>query len=160
MGAIAEQVRTWPGAQRSAHPQTSFAGIGPRAADILDQHELDCQLGEKSPLGRLEDAGAWVLLLGVGYDKCTAFHLAEYRLPGRPRRANSCAIATPAGRTWASYTDIALDASDFTQLGEAFERSGAAIRIGRVGCAVARLFSVADAVMFARQWMMINRIGQ
>jgi aminoglycoside 3-N-acetyltransferase len=33
--------------------------------------------GEHSPLARLEEVGAQVLLLGVGYDVCTAFHLAE-----------------------------------------------------------------------------------
>jgi aminoglycoside 3-N-acetyltransferase len=31
MGAVAEQVRLWPGALRSGHPQTSFAADGPSA---------------------------------------------------------------------------------------------------------------------------------
>lgn len=38
MGAIAEQVRTWPTAQRSAHPQTSFAAVGARADVVVEGH--------------------------------------------------------------------------------------------------------------------------
>ena len=50
MGAIPEQVRTWPGARRSSHPQTSFAALGPSAADVVAVHDLDSQCGERSPL--------------------------------------------------------------------------------------------------------------
>src|SRR5690348_4013758 len=78
MGAIAERVRTWPGAVRSDHPQTSFAAIGPLAGKLMAGHTLVSQLGEHSPLARLAEVQAKVLLVGVGYDKCTAFHLAEY----------------------------------------------------------------------------------
>jgi aminoglycoside 3-N-acetyltransferase len=79
MGRIAECVRTTPGAVRSQHPQTSFAALGPRAQMLMTGHRLDCHLGESSPLGRLYQAGAWVLLMGVGYEACTCFHLAAYR---------------------------------------------------------------------------------
>lgn len=49
VGVIPETVRTWPGALRSAHPQTSFAAVGPRAAEIIEGHAPDCRLGEHSP---------------------------------------------------------------------------------------------------------------
>nr|BFE70126.1 hypothetical protein GCM10020092_034270 [Actinoplanes digitatis] len=56
MGALAEYVRELPGAVRSAHPQTSFAAVGPRAAEWMSVHDLDCHLGERSPLGALDVA--------------------------------------------------------------------------------------------------------
>ena len=84
MGVICETVRSWPGAVRSSHPETSFAAVGHRAASIMADHSHGCRLGEHSPLGRLEEANARVLLLGVGFDTCTAFHLAEYRIPNPP----------------------------------------------------------------------------
>ncbi|TMR14323.1 AAC(3) family N-acetyltransferase, partial [Nonomuraea turkmeniaca] len=130
MGRIAEHVRTLPGALRSAHPQTSFAAVGPRAAEIIEGHARDCLLGEKSPLARLYDAGALVLLLGVGYDKCTAFHLGEYRYTDRPpRRGYRAVVDDGNGRVWWEFEDVAVYDGDFAALGADFEQTGA-VRVG------------------------------
>ncbi|MGQ4419601.1 aminoglycoside N(3)-acetyltransferase, partial [Streptomyces sp. SAS_269] len=75
VGVIPETVRTWPGARRSAHPQTSFAALGPRAAGIVDGHARDCRLGEHSPLARLERLGARVYPV-VGTDPAATTRLA------------------------------------------------------------------------------------
>ncbi|GAA3502787.1 AAC(3) family N-acetyltransferase [Streptomyces prasinosporus] len=117
MGALAECVRTTPGAVRSAHPQTSLSGLGPRAAELLDRHHPHCHLGERSPLARLYDADAQVLLLRVGFEACSALHLAEYRMtPPPPRRTYRCVVG--AGGNWISYEDAALDDSDFAAVGQ------------------------------------------
>ncbi|GAA3109622.1 hypothetical protein GCM10020254_64530 [Streptomyces goshikiensis] len=84
MGAFAETVRTTPGAARSGHPQTSFAGLGKDAERLCAGHRLESHLGEESPLGKLCWEGGQVLMINVGFAVCTAFHLAEYRMPKPP----------------------------------------------------------------------------
>jgi aminoglycoside 3-N-acetyltransferase len=158
VGVITEQVRTWPGAVRSAHPQTSFAAIGARAAELMREHRLDCHLGPQSPLAALHAAGARTLLLGVGFDRATAFHLAEYLVPEPPRRTYACAIRTPGdGRRWIEYEDVVLDDHDFGRLGADFERDSAAVLTGPVGSAPGRLFPIVDAVAYAEKWFIRNR---
>lgn len=116
MGALAECVRTSPGRVRSLHPQTSFAGLGPRAWDLLVRHHPHCHLGEDSPLARLYEAGAQVLLLRVGFEACSAFHLAEYRMsPPPPRRTYRCVVERRGN--WIDYEDVVLDDSDFATVG-------------------------------------------
>lgn len=159
MGTLAETVRLAPGAERSAHPQTSFAAIGPAAGSLLARHHPTCHLGEDSPLARLYESDARILLLGTGFDTCTAFHLAEYRLPDPPRRLYRCVVAPEGRRQWWEYEDVALDDSDFAALGRDFERAdtGGAVRRGRVGSAQSRLLRLTSAVDFAVGWFKDHR---
>jgi aminoglycoside N3'-acetyltransferase len=41
-GQSAEELRTTQGAVRSGHPQSSFAALGPRAAELMDGHAVNC----------------------------------------------------------------------------------------------------------------------
>ncbi|MFD3628203.1 aminoglycoside N(3)-acetyltransferase [Streptomyces sp. NPDC058698] len=151
VGVIPETVRTWPGALRSGHPQTSFAAVGPRAAEIVAGHAPDCRLGERSPLATLERLAARVLLLGVGYDACTGFHLAEYRVPA-PR----VEVGRPGPDGWETVTEVSITSEGFEELGHDFERDRPVVR-GTVGAAVARLFPLADAVAYAETWLPVHR---
>lgn len=152
MGAFAEHVRTRPGALRSAHPQSSFAAIGKRAADCTAGHEMTCHLGERSPLGWLYRQGAAVLLLGVGYTACTAFHLAEYRLPAKPaRREFRCFTREHGIRREHSLIDVDLDDSDFESLGARID-SEPFVRRGAIGAADCRWLPIRAAVDFAASW--------
>jgi aminoglycoside 3-N-acetyltransferase len=149
MGVLAEHIRTSSGARRSAHPQTSFAAAGPKAARFIDDHAPDCHYGENSPLARLYDADARVLLLGVGYDSCTAFHLAEYRYSKRPpTRRYSCVVERDGRPAWWSFEDVVLDDGDFPAIGRALDGTRWVTR-GRVGNADSRLIRLRQAVDFA-----------
>ncbi|MFD0338972.1 aminoglycoside N(3)-acetyltransferase [Streptomyces sp. NPDC127117] len=161
MGRLAEAVRLSEGAARSCHPQTSFAGLGPLARTLLARHRPDCHLGEESPLARLYDLRAQVLLLGTGFDTCTAFHLGEYRVPAPPRRCYRCVVTAGGRRQWWEYEDVALDDSDFAALGADFARSetGAPVRTGPVGSSTSRLFRIDDAVDFSSGWLPAHRAG-
>jgi aminoglycoside N3'-acetyltransferase len=152
MGQLAELVRTMPGAARSAHPQSSFAAIGARAADSMAVHALECHLGEQSPLGWLYRQDAAVLLIGVGYDACTAFHLAEYRLPGKPSyREYRCFRAADGARQELAFIDIVLDGGDFCALGAQLEGEPF-LRKGYIGAAESRLLPIRSAVDAAVAW--------
>jgi aminoglycoside 3-N-acetyltransferase len=165
MGAVADTFRTQAGAVRSEHPFTSWAARGPKAGRIAADHELPMSQGEGSPLARLYEADAHVLLLGVGYDVNTSFHLAEYRCRFAPRKRCRRAGPLPAppgqggegGARWVEYDDIYWYEADFDRIGEAFEREHRAVLEGRVGQAGAKLFSQVRAVDFAVRWMDENR---
>jgi aminoglycoside 3-N-acetyltransferase len=166
MGALGEAVRSFAGAERSAHPQISFAAIGPKARYLTDDHRLDCHLGEYSPLGKLYRMGASVLLLGVGFEVCTAFHLAEYDYKEFPPRTTySCAVIEDGESKWIDYEDVVLDDTDFTEIGKYLEGEGSDrseeiedfVKKGDVVNAPSRLIPMVQTVDYARDWMTRNR---
>lgn len=109
MGAVATALWRTPGALRSRHPVTSWAAIGPRAAELLADQPLDDPEGPDGPIGRAWRADAVVLLIGVGHDADTSVHLAESlldmphlrALPDRfpSRDAEGRRIWRPVGKT-------------------------------------------------------------
>jgi aminoglycoside 3-N-acetyltransferase len=100
---------------RSTHPELAFCASGPRARSLLSFHRAEYGLGEKSPLGKLYRADASILMLGTGYETCTAMHLAEYRLEGRDF------VTCGSGRK--QWIDIAYRTELFPGLGAAFEQA-------------------------------------
>jgi aminoglycoside 3-N-acetyltransferase len=158
-GQLAEAVRTWPGAVRSGHPHLSFAAVGRRAAHLMAHHDLSESLGPGSPLGRLVEVDARVLLIGVGFERATILHLAEYGLPDPVMVDRTCAVAdtiAAGGTRWITYSSRRLYSGDLANLGRGFSAPGT-VREHSVGAARGRLFSARAAVSFASAWLSANR---
>jgi aminoglycoside 3-N-acetyltransferase len=160
MGAFAEYLRRRPEAFRSSHPTSSFAALGPDAERLTARHPLHSHLGPESPLGMLaaSGAGAQVLLLGVGFAACTAFHLAEYHVRPQERvyRSKLSDPSESSGR-WIDYRGTRLDASDFERIGADLAACEPGVANGMVGSAPSWCFPLSTATQFARRWMLHHR---
>lgn len=153
VGIVAEYVRSDPASVRSNHPQTSFSAVGPYADQLVRIHDLECHLGEQSPLRRLYDVDAVVLLIGVGFEVCTCFHLAEYRLarPAPPRLYRTFVMAD-GQRELREFFAPETDDSDFGRIGA--EMVGESfVNVGRIRNAPVHWFRLRAGVDFAAEWM-------
>jgi aminoglycoside 3-N-acetyltransferase len=151
MGAIVDCVLRWPGTVRGPHPHVSLAANGPLAAEVVAPHPLDAGLGDASPMGRLYDLDAHILLLGVGHGNNSSLHLAEARAdyPGKTYYDEGAAVLVDGERRWVTFRDLDTDDEDFPDVGAAFEAGGDVARVGRVGSGEARLMRQRALVDFA-----------
>ncbi|MFC5366646.1 aminoglycoside N(3)-acetyltransferase [Salinirubrum litoreum] len=159
MGAIPETFRDYPEATRSRHPAHSFAALGPDAEFVVSEHSYDDSLGEGSPLARCYDLDARVLLLGVGHERNTSLHLAEYRADiDVAETTQGGPILRDGERVWAEFSDIAIDDEDFGSVGDDFEAARPdAVRRGEVGVGDAALVEQTELVDYAVEWFETNR---
>lgn len=161
MGAVVDVFRDRPEVVRSHHPDVSFAAGGPTAQQICGSHSLAYRLGEGSPLARLYEADGWVLLLGVGHSVNSSLHLGEYRASPSSARHIRHGLPLPCAdgtAEWREVDDIAIEDSDFEQIGSAFEATHPA-EVTTVGIAhtSARLVRQRPLVDFAAEWMREHR---
>ena len=158
MGAVAEMFRQWPGSIRTDHPARSFCAWGKHAEYLTENHSLSNIFGEGSPLAKLYELDAKVLLIGVGYDKNTSIHLADVRAnyPGKHDCIEHSAIMENGTRVWKEYSTLFVDGEDFEDIGIAFEKNNS-LNIGMVGEAQSRLMKQRDIVDFSISWIEQNR---
>lgn len=159
MGCIAELFRTFPNTLRSDHPQVSFSANGKYAKKIVDDHLLTPQFGMESPLGKMYDLSAKVLLLGVGYDSCTSFHLAESLIKEMPIKRMGTAMLDKGKRVWKWFDDYDYNSDDFDLIGQKFEENSS-VHKGKVANADCKLFDIKDGVDFAKSWLKKYRFSK
>ena len=161
MGAIPELFVRYPGTLRSAHPRVSHLANGPAAAGIVAHHPLGSGLGPGSPLGRLRELRATVVLIGVGHANNTSLHLAEHLAdwPGKAPIVQGSAVMVDGERRWVEYEECDLDADDFDAAGAAFNTATGLVRHGLVGTAPTMAMPMDDLVTFATPWFATNRRG-
>jgi aminoglycoside 3-N-acetyltransferase len=78
VGAISEYFRLRPGTRRSLHPTHSVCAIGCHADRLLADHALDSTpCGPHSPLRKMIELNAKIILLGCGLRPNTTMHALE-----------------------------------------------------------------------------------
>jgi aminoglycoside 3-N-acetyltransferase len=165
-GRIPERVRTWPDAERSAHPEASVVAVGARAKWLTDAHPQDDAYGPDSPFARLVEADGQVLMLGAPLETITLLHHAEAiaRAPGKRRVTFRIPVWADGRVSERTFTDIDTGAGAFPydtlRLGEdefaVIARDALAGGIGargEVGRAESHLFPAPELTAFAVGWL-------
>lgn len=107
-GRFPERLRTWPGAQRSNHPEVSFTALGPAAPELLADPSDDNPWGTEGPLGRLVAANGQVLMLGAPLRTLTLCHHAEAiaRVDGKRYHDYTMPVRVSDGIEWRRYRTL------------------------------------------------------
>jgi aminoglycoside 3-N-acetyltransferase len=78
VGIVPELFRTRYASARSLHPTHSVAAAGQLAATLTATHHLgNTPCAMNSPYGLMRDYPSYLLMLGCGFERCTAIHLPE-----------------------------------------------------------------------------------
>lgn len=107
-GRIPERIRTWPGAARGEHPEANLVAVGQRAAWLVSPHPYDDAYGAGTPLARLVEADAHVLMLGAPLETLTLLHHAEAlaNVPSKRRVTYRMPVIDNGSRVWREVHDI------------------------------------------------------
>lgn len=147
MGAIPECFRNWPGTERSEHPLTSVCANGPLAGEIVSEHSLEFSEGSNTPFEKVYDLDFSILLLGVGFNRCTILHFAESRVTKRRTTTSRFPVMKENKRVWMEVEDMAADNSThFPLLGAEFveQRNYSHSKIGEADSIFFRAADLAD----------------
>lgn len=153
MGIIAETFRCWSGTERSRHPTTSVCINGAQAEYYTRDHSLEWATGGDSPFGHLmKRPNMKILLIGVGWNCCSALHTAEFF--ARPQRTKIRRFKTgPGDSPWQETPDVADDMNRlFPDVGIAFEGTGR-VTHGKLGSSDCRLCEFSELVDYASTWI-------
>lgn len=161
-GAIAEFVRTTPGARRSANPGASVAALGKLADWITADHPQDYGFGPGTPLAKLVEVEGCVLMVGAPWDTMTLVHHADHLadIPHKNLVRYEVPFAGVGGIEWRfmeefDSTEPVLDdmpENYIEQIVQAFVADGNG-RQGMIGQAPSLLVEAKPMCDFAISWL-------
>ncbi|KGL43414.1 AAC(3) family N-acetyltransferase [Listeria newyorkensis] len=125
MGVIPETFRKMANVKRSSHPKYSFCAWGSDSAFITEKHALNFGFGEQSPLARLYELHAKIVLFGVDHNKNTSLHLAEHRAKAFRIQQEKSPIMVGGEKVWQSYDEITSNSEEFIGIGRDYEQKTA-----------------------------------
>jgi len=161
-GILGEYLRTWPGAVRSNHPDSSFVAVGRFADTLVNDHPLQYGMGERSPLDLLCRNDGKVLLLGAPLSSTTLLHHAEHvaDVPGKAVIHYWAPLLQAGRKEWVRIEEFSTEeclpwhgAGDmFDAIIEDYLQSGQGI-VGPIAAARSYLFDASDLDRFAVLWI-------
>lgn len=154
-GAVPEAFRSWPGVVRSPHPTSSVLLLGQDAEALAAVHDpFGWATGPKTPWGRLRERNAMkILLIGVGWNRCSALHAAESIAEHKRMKIRQFKLGSGSEGEWIEAPDVADDLGAlFPLVGAAWEEAGD-VQTGKIGGADSKLTDYRSLLTFASQWI-------
>lgn len=154
-GAVPEAFRTWPGVVRSPHPTSSVLLFGPDADKLSKPHDpKSWPTGPETPWGRLRKRPRMkILLIGVGWNRCSALHAAESASTHKRTVTRTFKLGTGPESRWINAPDVSDDMDRlFPLAGDAWEKTGN-VQTGKIGDADVSLSDYDALVTFASEWI-------
>ena len=149
LGAICESFRNWPSTLRSDHPVESVCARGVAASTIVSEHPLAFSEGPGGPFEKLYKLNCQILLLGVGFNRCTALHFAESLVDRRRVKTLRFPLLENGQRVWMEVPNVADDnGAHFPTIGQEYVAEEG-VRQGKIGDAASMLFPMRSLVEFA-----------
>lgn len=145
MGCVVENLRRRDGTVVSSHPTYSFVAWGKYAKLLCNRQSLHFGLSEESPLARLCELKGFILLLGMDYEECTAFYLAQYRAECQPIQVQGASVEMEGEKKWKKLLNIELDNRSFNEIGKILEKQQKVTKF-KLGKADCRFFRADQAI--------------
>jgi len=154
-GTVPEAFKNWPGVVRSPHPTSSVLLLGCDAETMAAVHDPHgWATGPETPWGHLRERQAMkILLVGVGWNRCSALHAAESIAVHRRTKTRRFKNGSGPKAKWIEAPDVADDLDTlFPLVGAAWEAAGDVGR-GMIGGAESKLTGYDSLLSFASDWI-------
>lgn len=154
-GTVPEAFRSWPGVKRSLHPTSSVLLLGADATEWCDPHDpKGWPTGPETPWGRLRFRPQMkVLLIGVGWNRCSALHAAESAAKHKRTVTRTFKLGQGPDAPWISAPDVSDDLDRlFPLVGDDWEKTGN-VQTGKIGDADVKITKYDALVEFASDWI-------